>query len=585
MTPSSSRRHTRRLAIGLALLLGTVAPGAGLRSDRIGAQEQRPTFGSTVSVTRVKVAVLDRAGNPVPDLGVDDFRVFDDGDERAVTVLLAPERTPLDLAVIPDFSTSVAESWPDARERVLAFLDALGAEDCVYLLPFNSRVGPGAHEPAPSPLHRMLMQRFPMSGSTRLYDALFAGYAGLGGGPSDDAPVLAGTGSCRGGAGQVRRRAIVLLTDGADAGSRYSYRDVLMQAWRADIPVFPVAVGVAALPRGDLEGYRSLGAPREEVEAVITTQDQLRELARVSGGRLVTQREIRDGYAEVLALVSGYYVLGYRTPEPRREGWHEVSVRLRETDGRRVVFQPGYYGSLEDPDDALAALEEGQRLLQERRFLEALAAFGRVARRDLEVGFPDLGMAIAHEGLGQLEAARLAYLRELDQHPGLGSIHLRLARLYLRRGELRPAWEHAVVAELGGEPVGDLLQQLRRRGQPDDLGSLRRRPVLFVVRPKDPGLEAQLLLGRVLRALGVLVESRPGLVLTRNAAAATHYVRLDVDRLRESELRADLELWSATDGERLERESLRLDDPFTADLAAGLRPVLEDLLADLAAGR
>ena len=95
-------------------------------------------------MTRIKVAVLDDDGVPVPGLAAGDFRVFEDGNEQTLDVVLAPADVPLDVAVVIDFSASISAEWadPQPREAAERFLDALGESDCVYLLPFQDTVGP-----------------------------------------------------------------------------------------------------------------------------------------------------------------------------------------------------------------------------------------------------------------------------------------------------------------------------------------------------------------------------------------------------------------------------------------------------------
>lgn len=567
----------------IALSLFFVA-GVGVAATVPAQEGQTPVFGSTVSITRVKVAVLDDDERAVSGLGADDFRVLDDGEEREIRLVLDPEQAPLDLGMVLDYSTSVADTWPDARERVHAFLDALAADDCVYLLPFNSRVGPGVRDSPRDETMRLLVERFPMYGATRLYDAVFAAYSAL-----DDPASAAGTslaarlpGAC-GARGRVvqRRPALLVLTDGADDGSGRSYRDVLMQAWRSDVPVFPVAVGTAALSGVDLDGYRNLGAPRSAVRQIETTQRQLAELARVSGGRMVTQREIRDGYAEVLSLLRGYYVIGYRTPEPRRRGWHDVEVRLAEPHGRRVIVQPGYYGEEVDPRPVQGALDAGSEALRGRDFPSALRWFDIAAGFGIDMGTPDLGAGLAHEALGQFRLARDAYDRSLGRYPGLAAAHLYLARVSLRLADLQAAWDHAVRAKAGGEDADELLERLRLRDpDPPDLERLRARPVLFLVPTPEPGLEAQLDLDVLFRGLGRLVDARPELMLTRRAAAASYLLTLRVDHAGDGTFRGDLELWDRQ-GQRLESEDLRIDDVHASDLADVLATPLQRVLRRL----
>jgi hypothetical protein len=142
----------------------------------------------------------------------------------------------------------------------------------------------------------------------------------------------------------ARRRALVVLSDGADENSRASFRQVLTAARATSVPVFPLALGYA-----------------NEDQSL---KSRLTELARATGGRLIESAgpdALQASYGEVVELLRSSYLLGYypsvdgnQVPsDPRLAGqvaesatmglrWHEVGVVLRRPNFRALV-RPGYY--------------------------------------------------------------------------------------------------------------------------------------------------------------------------------------------------------------------------------------------------
>ncbi len=135
-------------------------------------------------------------------------------------------------------------------------------------------------------------------------------------------------------AANARRKALILLSDGADMNSKAGFYDALGAARAASVPIFPVAMGYA----------------NDEP----SLKDDLAELARATGGRLIESTgpgELGDSYDEVVALLRSYYLIGYDPRAvPTGEGtaidgeprWHDVRVDLRRPNFESLV-RPGYY--------------------------------------------------------------------------------------------------------------------------------------------------------------------------------------------------------------------------------------------------
>ena len=165
-----------------------------------GVAQQR--FEATVSRVRVDVIIRDGDGTFIDDLTADDFRIFEDGDEQTLDLVLAPSDVPLDVAVVIDFSVSIDAEWadPQARDAAETLLDSLSDNDCVYLLPFHHDVGPGVWGAPDDVAVRRLIREYPYGYSTKLYDAIRDAHAALDARAPDYSlvdPPSTPTGGCR----------------------------------------------------------------------------------------------------------------------------------------------------------------------------------------------------------------------------------------------------------------------------------------------------------------------------------------------------------------------------------------------------
>ncbi len=132
----------------------------------------------------------------------------------------------------------------------------------------------------------------------------------------------------------TRRKALVVLSDGADLDSTATFYDALGAARAASVPVFPVAFWYA----NDDPALKS----------------RLGELARATGGRLIensTPDRLAEAYDDVVALLRSFYLVGYDpgpgaeaegAPVSGRARWHDVRVELRRPNFETLV-RPGYY--------------------------------------------------------------------------------------------------------------------------------------------------------------------------------------------------------------------------------------------------
>lgn len=586
----SSPRHLRvvlaRIAAPVALVLAFI--GGGQVGAGVGSQEQdkRPRFEISVGMTRIKAAVIDADGEPVAGLGPSDFRVWENGVEQEVVLVLDPIRFSLDVALVLDFSASIQRDWSalSARQAAHSFLDQLGADDCVFLLPFNSRVGPGVWGKPDDVMLRAAIDNQGFESYTRLYDAILVAHDALDQRRPDSASAAAaeledtlyGTwmepienASC----GEPldpeeareRRAAMVLLTDGEDSGSRAGYADALMASWRSEVPVFAIGVGQAAQRvryGGATWNRRGIvrRASRQQFEALAVLQDQLREIARVSGGQLILQRDLADGYATTLGLLRGYYVLAYASPDGTKDGWQKLEVKLTEARAE-VVVQPGVYRNEDSHVGAVNILREASVKFALGQYEEALADFDHVARFSPDIGAPYFGRALVLEQLGRFAEARDSFARSLELRPGAPATHAKLAEMSLRVGDYAPGWEHAIRAHLGGYSQVEMFEALNKVSEPpEDMRARLVGPVIFFMQPRVPELDAQLALADVTHEFMAGLDTAAMLAITNDARVADFTMSIWVRKLgSDGKLSARLVLYDIAGSVRRE-QGLTIED-------------------------
>lgn len=306
----------------MAVIVVAAAPAIGQQEA---PPQETPAFRSEVDVVSHSVAVVNRDGQPVQGLQVGDFTVYEDDERQEISVFLSPDDSPLDVALVIDSSASLFHYARSVRLAAKSFLIQLEPLDCVYLLPFNDEIGPGTWDRGllmPNKMDGIFMR-----GGTALYDALMHSLGILNRTAASE-PSSTGCGQpiTMSAPGRPdRRRAVVLLTDGADQNSQGRYDEVLDLARESAIPIFPVVNGEA---RND-----------DRLRLI------LNRLAGETGGTVVDAArpdELPKAFADVVVMLRASYLLGYLPPDGDG-ALHEHSVRVRSRPGFRLVHRPTYW--------------------------------------------------------------------------------------------------------------------------------------------------------------------------------------------------------------------------------------------------
>lgn len=294
-----------------AVLLATVAAAA---------QAPPQVFRAGVDLVSLNVTVADGQQRYVTDLERADFRVFEDG---AAQELLFFNRTnlPIALSLLIDTSASMEERLVVAQEAAVGFAQRIRLQDLAQVVDFDSRVQIVQGFTNETAALEKAIRGTSSGGSTSLYNAVYIALREL-------AKVKAKSRD------DVRRQAIIVLSDGEDTTSLVSFEEVMELARRSETAIY--SIGLHPRDQGALKGFR-------EAEFV------LRQLAQETGGRsFFVQRaeELGGVYGQIADELSSQYTMGYAPKNSKRDGaWRKVQVQVARPNvtvrTRRGYYAPG----------------------------------------------------------------------------------------------------------------------------------------------------------------------------------------------------------------------------------------------------
>jgi Ca-activated chloride channel family protein len=302
------------VALSLAVSQGHAQPGA--------AQTPQPSFRGGIELVSLNVTVTDAAGRYVTDLAREHFQVFEDGAQQEVTFF---NRTnlPVALSILMDTSASMEDKLQTAQDAAIGFVRRLRPQDLAQLIDFDSRVRVAQSFTASIPEMEHAIRRTTADGSTSLHNAIYISLKELKKIRANDTA-------------DIRRQAIIVLSDGEDTSSLVSFDEVLELAKRSETAVY--AIGLRSP-----DVYRQRGF--SEAEFV------LRQLTQQTGGRVFFPKQIAEltgVYGQIAEELSSQYTLGYTSRNPKRDGaWRRIVVRLANT-ALTARTKQGYYAPVTD---------------------------------------------------------------------------------------------------------------------------------------------------------------------------------------------------------------------------------------------
>jgi VWFA-related protein len=350
------------VALMLMLLL---SPGADLF-----AQEQ-PKLSVEVKVVTVFATVRDKKGQIVSDLAKDDFGLQEDSRPQTIQYFSRESDLPLTLGLLVDTSESQRTVLSDERTASFGFLDQVLREDKdnAFLIHFDREV---------ELLQDLTNSRKKLDAALRLLDepSLERPTSTSQGGSGNPQGGRRGGGSRAGGAGtllydgvyladnelmakQHGRKALIVLSDGVDHGSKESLETAIESAKRADTIVYSILFsgeenrgfggGGFGGPRlGGLGGGggRHGGGQRFPQEERVDGKKILERMSKETGGRMFEVSKklpIDQIYSQIQEELRSQYSLGYTSDAVNgSSGYRKINLIVKQKD-MTVQARDGYY--------------------------------------------------------------------------------------------------------------------------------------------------------------------------------------------------------------------------------------------------
>ncbi len=258
-----------------------------------------------VQFVELYASVLDRDGRPVRDLDQEDFRVEEDGAAQEIVRFERVEDLPIHVGVVIDNSASMRGALETTRITALKFFeDAVQAKDRAAVITFNRF--PNLAVPLTNDMSQLGsgLAGLTAEGQTALYDSVmfslyyFAGITG--------------------------QRALLLLSDGRDEVSKFTFEQTLEYARRAGVTVYSVGLQVN-------DGI---------------ARNRLQKISRETGGDSFFIKDIRELgaiYEQIQRDLRSQYLLAYQSNSSRSDdGFRTIRLKA-DRGGARVRTMSGYY--------------------------------------------------------------------------------------------------------------------------------------------------------------------------------------------------------------------------------------------------
>ena len=278
--------------------------------------DKKPIAVSSDLVT-MTVTVTDQYGRFVSGLKKKAFTVFENGGEQE-TAFFSDEDAPVSVGILFDVSGSMSgDKIAKARDALGKFIQTSHPRDEYFLIGFNNRAQlllDRTHD-GNAVLDKLTLVK--TNGNTALYDAVYLGAEKVQ-------------------RGIHQRRAILLISDGQDNASRYTFSDVRRLLKESDVTVYSIGI----LSGGDLgssDGIRG--------------QSFLDELSSVTGGKAFYPNndvEMNEIFERIAVEMRNQYSIGYYPKNFVADGkYRKLKVKVNPPRGLPRLYvrsREGYYG-------------------------------------------------------------------------------------------------------------------------------------------------------------------------------------------------------------------------------------------------
>lgn len=275
----------------------------------VSAQDDDEIISVDSSIVVLNATITDGSGKAVTGLKETQFKIFENGEEQKIEFFEA-EKTPFAAVILIDTSGSMENRVSMARSAAINFLDGLRAEDVTAIYNFDSKISP-VQDFSNSRDVADKVFNLKATGMTVLNDAIF---------------TAAGALAKR----SEKRKAIIVISDGADTQSKHSADNALKATIAAGATIYSVDMSA----QNSSDRFRSQAA--------------LKNFAEKSGGTFIATpggAALRDAFKRIVEELGVQYTLGYQPSDTKKDGkWRAIEIRVARPN-LTIRTRKGYHAA------------------------------------------------------------------------------------------------------------------------------------------------------------------------------------------------------------------------------------------------
>jgi Ca-activated chloride channel family protein len=292
------------------------SPKPTTEPQKLGKELDRPEIIINSDLVTLTVTVTDPYGRYVSGLNKSAFAVFDEKLPQDIS-FFSDDDAPVSVGVIFDVSGSMGgDKIRRAREALSRFIQTSHNADEYFLIAFNSRAQLLLDKTRDGNAVLDKLTFVQTRNNTALYDACYLGVEKVQ-------------------RGAHPKRALLLISDGQDNDSRYTFSEVRRLLKESDVVLYSIGI------LGGSDAGSSLGMDGQGI---------LDELSNVSGGKAFfprTNAEMDDIFEQIALELRHQYSIGYKPTNFSKDGrWHHIKVKITPPRGLPRLFvrsKEGYY--------------------------------------------------------------------------------------------------------------------------------------------------------------------------------------------------------------------------------------------------
>lgn len=313
-----------RLTLPLFLLVLFLAFGANASFAQLTQPTATPTpevedpnepINVDIDLVTLTLTVTDYYSRYVTGLTKDNFKVYDEGEEQEIT-FFSDTDAPVSIGILFDVSGSMSnEKIAKARNALKKFINTSHPNDEYFLIAFNSRAQLLLDRTRDGEAVLQKLTLVEPQKNTALYDAVYLGTE-------------------RVTRGSHQKKAILIISDGQDNSSRYSFKEVRRLMKESDVVIYSVGI-MDTRDASSTEGMQG--------------QAFLDSLSSVTGGKSFypqTNVELDEIFERIALELRHQYSIGYTPKDFKPDGeWHKVKVKVKPPRGfprLTVRYREGY---------------------------------------------------------------------------------------------------------------------------------------------------------------------------------------------------------------------------------------------------